>query len=76
MSGLPPRPAPVRPGVSPTPSYPASVQVSTTPNVDVQQKSRTPVLEMNFVNQLNADDQLTLQTKHQEALDAEKKVKT
>jgi hypothetical protein len=30
---------------------------------------------MNFVNQLNADDQLTLQTKHQEALDAEKKVK-
>ena len=38
------------------------------------QKSNTPVLEMYKVNQLSADDQLTLQTKHQEAVDAEKKV--
>jgi hypothetical protein len=38
------------------------------------QKSRAPVLEMHNVNQLSADDQLTLQTKHQEAVDAEKKV--
>ena len=74
MSGLPPRPVPVRPGFSPSHSYPASTQVSAAPKVDGQQKSRAPILEMNFVNQLSADDQLTLQTKHQEAVDAEKKV--
>ena len=74
MSRLPPRPVPVRPGFSPGHSYPASTQVSAAPKVDEQQKSRVPILEMNFVNQLSADDQLTLQTKHQEAVDAEKKV--
>ena len=74
MSGLPPRPVPVRPGFSPAQSYPASTEVSAAPKVDGQRKSRVPILEMNFVNQLSADDQLTLQTKHQEAVDAEKKV--
>lgn len=44
------------------------------PAQPAQQKSKAPVLEMNLVNQLPADDQLTLQTKHQEAVDAEKKV--
>lgn len=40
----------------------------------VQQKSRVPVLEVNFVNQLSRDEQSTLKSKQQDAEEAEKKV--
>ncbi|KAH7365120.1 hypothetical protein KP509_18G009900 [Ceratopteris richardii] len=51
-----------------------SIDSHTDPAQAPQQKSKAPVLEMDLVNQLPADDQLTLQTRHQEAVDAEKKV--
>lgn len=88
MPGLPPRPAP--PGPVPVQVPPgqklshiqAPVRGPLQPPGSegfgishmAQQKSRAPVLEMHLVNQLNADDQLKLQTKHQEAVDAENKV--
>lgn len=40
----------------------------------VQQKSRVPVLETNFVNQLSRDEQNTLKSKQKDAEEAEKKV--
>lgn len=79
VPGLPPRPVlsgPLPPQVQAPAQAPVQAAggagLVSTPSL--QPKSKAPVLEMNFVNQLNADDQLTLQTKHQEAVDAEKKV--
>lgn len=40
----------------------------------VQQKSRVPVMEMNFVNQLSRDEQNILKSKQKDAEEAEKKV--
>lgn len=76
--GLPPRPVPPGsslPGqVAVQAAMPASGQDGLPPVQPAQPKSKAPALEMDLVNQLAADDQLTLQTKHQEALDNEKKV--
>ncbi|MCO5561573.1 hypothetical protein L7F22_015193 [Adiantum nelumboides] len=78
-ANLPPRPVPqggqaqvhaarAAPGQERSfPAQPPSAQPT-------QQKSKAPPLELELVNQLPADDQLTLQTKHQEAVDTEKKV--
>eukprot|EP00250_Pteridium_aquilinum_P014855 c22237_g2_i1 orf=94-3177(+) len=79
-AGLPPRPVsqgmPLQvPGAPVQVSPPAPGRDGLPPTQPAaQQKSKAPVLEMDLVNQLSADDQLTLQSKHQEAADAEKKV--
>ncbi|KAI5082776.1 hypothetical protein GOP47_0002519 [Adiantum capillus-veneris] len=78
-TNLPPRPVPqggqtmVR-TLRAAPGQEGSLPVQPAPAQPPQQKSKAPALEMDLVNQLPADDQLTLQTKHQEAVDAEKKV--
>lgn len=40
----------------------------------VQQKSKVPVLEKSFVDQLSAEEQAALNSKLQEAVEADKKV--
>lgn len=69
ISGVHPAPAPGgRPPILP-PSHPQADGLQST-----QQKSRVPVLETHLVNQLSKEEQSSLNSKFQEATEADKKV--
>lgn len=83
ISGVPWQHNPVmvsRPGIhaAPAVNMPGQFQTPRSDGVNteqsVQQKSRVPVLETNFVNQLGWDEQNTLKSKQKDAEEAEKKV--
>eukprot|EP00250_Pteridium_aquilinum_P014854 c22237_g1_i1 orf=56-3061(+) len=73
--GLPPRAVSGLPGQSQVraPTAVHGRDVFASPQM-VHPSSRAPVMDMKSVNQLAADDQLTLQSKHQGAVDSERKV--
>ncbi|KAL5979138.1 hypothetical protein ACLOJK_019035 [Asimina triloba] len=77
--GLPPQGMPGARPVSPTTGLKPSPQVAVPSQNDgeeppVQPKSRVPVLEKHLVSQLSKEEQDALNTKFQEATEAEKKV--
>lgn len=70
--GLPPRPFP---GQSPARApMPAMGRDGFVPSQMVPPRSKAPVMEMKSVNQMAPNDQMSLQSNHQEALHTEKKV--
>ncbi|KAI4350197.1 hypothetical protein L6164_004672 [Bauhinia variegata] len=56
------------------PPRPATVPLSDEGPENKQQKSRVPVLEKNLINQLGSDEQNSINSKFQDAMEADKKV--
>jgi epidermal growth factor receptor substrate 15 len=58
------------------PPRPAAVPPSDEGTQNKQQKSKIPVLEKHLINQLSSDEQTSINSKFQEATEADKKVTT